>query len=92
MSRPDPMSSVTPCLLVNAYAYSPYGLLGSYETIENAFQYVGRFGVMAESHGLYFMRARYYDPEVGRFINGGARGRCSIWQLKLQILPPNQSQ
>jgi RHS repeat-associated protein len=24
---------------------------------------------MAESHGLYYMRARYYDPEVGRFIN-----------------------
>ena len=69
MSRPDPMSSVTPCLLVNAYAYSPYGLLGSYETIENAFQYVGRFGVMAEGNGLYFMRARYYDPDVGRFIN-----------------------
>jgi len=55
--------------IVNAYAYSPYGLVGSQETIENSFQYVGRFGVMAEGNGLYFMRARYYDPEVGRFIN-----------------------
>jgi RHS repeat-associated protein len=55
--------------IVNAYAYSPYGLVGSQETIENSFQYVGRFGVMAEGNGLYFMRARYYDPEAGRFIN-----------------------
>jgi len=55
--------------IVNAYAYSPYGLVGAQETIPNPFQYVGYFGVMAESHGLYYMRARYYDPEVGRFIN-----------------------
>lgn len=55
--------------IVNAYAYSPYGLVGSQETVENPFQYVGRFGVMAEGNGLYYMRARYYDPEVGRFIN-----------------------
>lgn len=55
--------------IVNAYAYSPYGLVGSQETIENSFEYVGRFGVMAEGNGLYFMRARYYDPEVGRFVN-----------------------
>jgi RHS repeat-associated protein len=55
--------------IVNAYAYSPYGLVGSQETIENSFQYVGRFGVMAEGNGLYFMRARYYDPQVGSFIN-----------------------
>jgi RHS repeat-associated protein len=55
--------------IVNAYAYSPYGLVGSQETIDNPFKYVGRFGVMAEGNGLYFMRARYYDPEVGRFIN-----------------------
>jgi RHS repeat-associated protein len=55
--------------IVNAYAYSPYGLVGAQETIPNAFTYVGRYGVMAEGNGLYFMRARYYDPQVGRFIN-----------------------
>lgn len=54
--------------IVNAYAYSPYGLLGAQETIPNSFTYVGYFGVMAEDNGLYYMRARYYDPEVGRFI------------------------
>jgi len=57
--------------VVNSYAYSPEGLVGVGvpETIPNPFQYVGYFGVMAEGNGLYFMRARYYDPETGRFIN-----------------------
>jgi RHS repeat-associated protein len=55
--------------VINTYCYSPEGLVGVQETIPNPFTYVGRFGVMAEGNGLYFMRARYYDPEVGRFIN-----------------------
>jgi RHS repeat-associated protein len=55
--------------VVNSYCYSPEGLVGAQETVFNPFQYVGRFGVMTEGNGLYFMRARYYDPEVGRFIN-----------------------
>ena len=54
---------------VNSYAYSPYGLVGGQETIPNSFKYIGRYGVTDEGNGLYFMRARYYDPEVGRFIN-----------------------
>jgi RHS repeat-associated protein len=56
-------------VVVNTYCYSPEGLVGAQETIPNPFQYVGRFGVMAEGNGLYYMRARYYDPEVGSFIN-----------------------
>ncbi len=55
--------------VVNEYCYSPEGLVGAQETIPNPFQYVGRFGVMAEGNGLYYMGVRYYDPEVGRFIN-----------------------
>ncbi len=55
--------------VVNSYCYSPEGLVGVQETIPSPFTYVGRFGVMAEGNGLYFMRGRYYDPEVGRFIN-----------------------
>ncbi|MEW5802483.1 MAG: RHS repeat-associated core domain-containing protein, partial [bacterium] len=31
-------------------------------------KYVGLHGVMTEPNGLYYMRARYYDPHVGRFI------------------------
>ena len=43
------------------------------ETISQPFKYVGQYGVMAgvmaESNGLYYMRARYYNPEIGRFIS-----------------------
>lgn len=33
------------------------------------FLYNGRDGVMREANGLYHMRARYYHPEVRRFVN-----------------------
>ena len=42
------------------------------ETVTQPFKYVGQLGVMAEpngANGLYYMRARYYDPQVGRFIS-----------------------
>jgi len=55
--------------IVNKYAYTPFGgLAGSVEAVSNPFRYVGRFGVMDDNNGLYYMRARYYDPDVGRFI------------------------
>ena len=56
--------------IVNAYAYTPFGLIGNeQEAIEQPFKFVGQFGVMTEPNGLYYMRARYYDPQVGRFIS-----------------------
>jgi len=56
--------------IVNKYAYDAFGkVLDQEEIIPNPFQYVGRFGVMDEGDGLLYMRARYYDYEVGRFIN-----------------------
>ncbi len=38
------------------------------------FSFTGQYGIMHEDSigsdaGLYYMRARYYDPEVGRFIS-----------------------
>ena len=36
---------------------------------KNPFTFVGRYGVMYEGDNLYFMRARYYDAELGRFLN-----------------------
>ena len=56
--------------IVNSYAYDPFGqVVDEQETIPQPFKFVGQFGVMAESYGLYYMRARYYDPSVGRFIS-----------------------
>jgi len=55
---------------VNKYAYTPFGIIANQqETINQPFKFVGQHGVMTEPNGLYYMRARYYDPEVGRFIS-----------------------
>ncbi|MGB0384669.1 MAG: RHS repeat domain-containing protein [Ardenticatenaceae bacterium] len=55
--------------VVNRYDYTPFGIsLQEDEAIANPFQYVGRFGVMDEGNGLQFMRARFYDESIGRFI------------------------
>jgi RHS repeat-associated protein len=56
--------------VVNAYAYDPFGkVLNQFEAVAQPFKFVGQFGVMAEPEGFYYMRARYYDPVVGRFIS-----------------------
>ena len=57
--------------VLNQYAYSPYGrILGETETVglEQPFKYVGQHGVQHEQGEIYYMRARYYDAEIGRFI------------------------
>ena len=56
--------------IVNSYAYEPFGtVINQQEAIPQPFKFVGQYGVMAEPNGLYYMRARYYDPSVGRFIS-----------------------
>ncbi len=55
--------------ITDKYAYDPFGILAnSEESTTNPFKYVGRFGVMDENNGLASIRARYYNPELGRFI------------------------
>lgn len=52
----------------NRYDYRPFGdLLKSTVNVENAFEFVGGFGVMQASHELDFMRARFYSSGEGRF-------------------------
>ncbi len=55
----------------NKYVYSDFGEIAtnSTETIANSFKYVGKYGVMTDAPDLLFMRARYYMPSAGRFIN-----------------------
>jgi RHS repeat-associated protein len=52
-------------------AYDDFGNLAtnSTETISNPFRYVGRYGVMTDLNDLLYMRARYYLPSLGRFVN-----------------------
>lgn len=51
------------------YCYGPYGELVS-ENVEGIrFLYNGKLGVMTDTNGLYYMRARYYNSQIKRFIN-----------------------
>ena len=48
-------------------SYSPYGeMIASVGDYVTAFNYTGE---MTDGTGLVFLRARYYDPSSGRFIN-----------------------
>jgi RHS repeat-associated protein len=52
----------------DTYDYDAFGnLVGSTGTTPNVYRYQGE-ALDAET-GLYYMRARYYDPTVGRFLN-----------------------
>ena len=63
--------------IINSYAYTPFGILANEsETEQQPFKYVGKYGVMTEPNGFYYMRARYYDTEVGRFIS---KDPIAIW-------------
>ena len=50
--------------------YDPYGSIVSRTgTTDTPFLYVGQYGVETDESGLYYMRARYYNPQIQRFIN-----------------------
>jgi len=53
--------------LKTQYTYDPFGNVTiSGETSDNPFQYTGREN---DGTGLYYYRARYYSPELQRFIS-----------------------
>ncbi len=73
-------------LIANSYLYDAYGrMLTLSETILQPFTYTGR-EFDAES-GLYFYRARYYDPQTGRFLSedpiGFAGGDQNFYRFAL---------
>jgi RHS repeat-associated protein len=56
--------------VTDKYAYDAFGkIVNSQGTTANPFKYLGQYGVMDESNGLHYVRARYYDADAGRFIN-----------------------
>lgn len=55
--------------IVNRYAYTPYGEVTAATSTDNPFSYSGRHGVMDDGNGLNYMRARYYQPEIKRFLS-----------------------
>ena len=62
-------------VVVNQYAYTPFGEIAAKSEIwAQPFTYVGQYGVFQESDNLYYMRARYYDASVGRFVSEDPAG------------------
>ncbi|CAK8725437.1 hypothetical protein KKHLCK_16720 [Candidatus Electrothrix laxa] len=65
--------------ITHQYAYTAYGKVDVVQEEDfNPFRYVGQYGVMYEGNGLYYMRARYYQPEIRRFL-----GEDPIWNKNL---------
>lgn len=61
--------------VVNRYAYTPFGAISNQqETISQPFKYVGKYGVMSEPNGFYYMWARYYDSSINRFVSEDPKG------------------
>ena len=59
--------------VTDRYAYGPFGELVAHEgETPNPFRYVGREGVLDDGNGLVFMQARYYAPELKRFLERDA--------------------
>ena len=52
-----------------SFTYGTYGELLSGSTGYTRFLYNGRCGVMTDDNGFYYMRQRYYSPELKRFVN-----------------------
>ncbi len=72
-------------------SYEPYGQLSSVTTTF-PIQYTGRLPV---SDGLYYYRARFYDPEAGRFLNedpiglaGGVNSYGYVFQNPILFTDP----
>ena len=55
--------------VIQSYEYGAYGEVLSGDTKITPFLYNGQLGVMTDDNGLYYMRARYYNVNIKRFIN-----------------------
>jgi RHS repeat-associated protein len=56
--------------ITDRYAYDPFGLIVARDgDTANPYTYDGRDGVVDDGNGLYFMRTRYYEPRLMRFVS-----------------------
>ncbi len=65
--------------ITHKYSYDIFGsVLQSDEADDNEFRYIGRYGVSYETEDLQFMRARFADNKIGRFLS-----EDPIWSTNL---------
>ena len=54
--------------VVNTYEYTPWGEIRSEtETVDNPIKYAGEY--YDDELDMYYLRARYYNPKIGRFTS-----------------------
>jgi len=57
-----------------SYRYTTYGaLVSADETLDNPFKYLGQHGIQSDSSALYYVRARYYSPELNRWTQADVK-------------------
>lgn len=64
------------------YQYNAFGEITKSSELTKTttpFLFVGKYGVMYESPHLYYMRARYYDPTIGRFLGEDANWGTNLF-------------
>ncbi|MER1998698.1 MAG: RHS repeat-associated core domain-containing protein [Lysinibacillus sp.] len=55
--------------ITDTYQYSPFGKILQHEgNTDQPFNYSGQYGVYQLSNGLHYMRARYYNGDLSRFM------------------------
>jgi RHS repeat-associated protein len=60
---------------VNQYSYLPFGeTTTTSASLPNPFTFAGQVGVMQIGTNLFYMRARFYTPAEGRFLNPDPAG------------------
>jgi RHS repeat-associated protein len=65
--------------VTHSYAYNEWGALtNKQEQNENLYRFMGKYGITYEDSCLYYVRARYYDPLIGRFYS-----QDPVWDLNL---------
>jgi RHS repeat-associated protein len=71
--------------ITHKYTYSDFGeTIAAVEADDNPYQYMGLYGITKEQNNLYFIRARYYNPEIGRFLS-----EDPIWHANLYAYSNN---
>ena len=65
--------------ITHKYQYDEFGKVTQKQEADyNPFQYIGKYGVMYLTDHQYYMRARHYDPTIGRFLS-----EDPIWSTNL---------
>lgn len=66
---------------INKYSYDPFGrMLEVEEKFPQDFTFIGQWGVRAERElrDIYWMRSRYYDAQLGRFVTIDPLGKYTL--------------